>query len=307
MPSETLKKIDQSLLKIVKRPIQEVLNELKTISVGDRGNPAPHLVMSIITALRGKSRNDFVESKKHLSRAGTLLSRGRRNDSEWQFSQNLFDLMQNEFALIGSSRGRIGSIRSTEREKYIKAAFTARKAIENMGRLVRRLRGSSAVNVINAASQILSRVSNCSSPEYKRGMASLSRRFNSSDSSRDLAGYFLQRGYQKNRKYALAARVVKILERRNPRSLLPKVELAGIYTSIGNFKVAENYYKKAEVLAPKDVSVQISHAQLLDLMGQGQMAEKVIQKAKRLDTRRKFTGEISNVGTTLRIKKKLLR
>lgn len=219
MASQTLQRMQKALAKVVSRPKAEVLAELKEIAAGDRTHPAPHLAMAIVT---GFLRHEFEESKGHLADAGKLLKEWTGGkDAEWEFSDCLFRVLQNEFKVLDARSLKKGAFD----EDVLEASIASRKAILQMGSVGKQIKDSMIVNIIYAALRALSLTSNPGSSEFRGGMTMLSARLRAGKEVQDLAGLFLMYGYRKNRDYKQAIRVGLELEKRNPRSPILKMAL----------------------------------------------------------------------------------
>lgn len=306
MISETLKKMEQVLGKVVAKPIPEILAELQEIADRDKKNPAPHLAMALVTGFYGISHLDLQGARKHLDHAEKLLKGGRETTPEWQFSENLYNLLKSDASRIDVLEPPKRELTEKEKESLAKAAIDSRWALMHLGLLRRRLRESALVDIIYSGLRALSFSSGTQTRDFRLGRARLARIFRGRGESRDLAGFFLMYAYRKNRNYRQAIRTGQILEKRNPRSPLAKKMLGTAYQRAGRYREAEGYFKKVISLVPNDPSGYLCYVRVLEKMGQLEKATEHLRKAESLDTRRELVSVIDQIKAGMAIKRKLL-
>ena len=286
MVSQTLGKMEKALANPVAKPATEIVAELQGIAKSDPKNPLPHLAMAIVTAF---SRIDLDDSKEHLAKAEQLLKAGagQPHDLEWEFSESLFEVIQNEEVLLEERTAEPPAEGIFVAKKETKAARESRKALQKLGPLANRLKESALITTIYHALVANSLTNKPGGDEHKRGMGQLEKIFSSQEEVADLAGFFLMYGHRKGRNYGQAIRVGKGLVKRNPTSTA-KVMLGSAHFLADDLDEAENLYQQAVSGAPKDPHPHLGYAAVLQKKGKSGEAKEMLKKARSLDVHGKL-------------------
>lgn len=300
MVSQTLQRLEAAVSKIVTQGAPPVVAELQDIANSDPQNPAPLLVLAIVTAF---AHQNLDQGRQYVSQAGKLLQGGGAGgDVEAQFSQSLYDVLQNEFTLAGAQTQVpvIGPVSIEIRRQAAQAAAASRKGQDTMGGLVAQLK-SALVNTIYAAVQVHSLANGVNSAEYKQGMTALNRLGGSRAATADLAGFFAMYGYRKAHDYRNAIRVGEKLEARNPNSAMPKIMLGSANLYAGNANNAVKYFQQAVQIAPNDPSAALGLAHALKRANQVGQAQQILDKAQTLDQQGVFQPFIQDLADRITV------
>jgi tetratricopeptide (TPR) repeat protein len=279
MASQTMGKMEKVLAKTVAKPATEIVAELQGVARSDPKNPLPHVAMAIVT---GFSRHNLDDSKEHLANAEKLLKAGagQPHDLEWEFTEALFEVVQNEEALLEERRARPprGGLFAAEADS--RAAKESHKALQKLGPLANRLKESELVTTIYHGLLANSLTSKPGGGDHQRGMSQLAKTFRSREEVADLAGFFLMYGHRKARDHGRAIEVGEELVKHNPASTLPKMMLGSAHFFAGDLDKADKLYKKAVAEAPNNPYAQIGYARVLEKRGKKAEAKEMANKAR---------------------------
>jgi tetratricopeptide (TPR) repeat protein len=306
MSEDTLKKMEAAIGKVVEKMGPEIVVEVQALSEKEPENPTPYLSLAILAGFEG----DFTQSKKYLDKAESLLKKKGEatvmKDPELLFSAGLLTALKSEYSKmvemenIPPARINTASLVNLAGEWY--------EGITYMGRALRykELRNNEFIKTTYGMVISLSLFTGPKSRLASKGRSILNTIFKKgNEANKNLAGFALLYSYRHNRDYRNALRIGLELEKRHPRSPLPKTMLGSIYGFMGMCDKAVNYYSKAAELDPHNPSIQLGYSNALHKIGKLNEARDVLKKAEDLDVRKKLSDPIKRVKEVIELKPRL--